>query len=191
MTPNPARAALALDDLLSTPAGRAVLGEAARHAPTWFADQAGAAAADAVRWLEFEATFMNAGKVGNVDRAEVPDWIRLGVTVAWTTWVLGRGSTCLHSPTVDRPEPVFATAWQPGLIACSRCIHLTVLRPGSVADRTCDGCGHVVAGLDDGEGIHPGRVQFGPLLYAYGTCPGCVPVGIEQPRKIHSQGGSK
>jgi hypothetical protein len=59
---------------------------------------------------------------------------------------------------------MFAVAWRPGLVACARCIHLTVLRPGSRADRRCDCCGRIVADIEHAEGIHPGRLQYGALL---------------------------
>lgn len=169
------RAALALDDLLADPHGRAALAALNAYAPTWLVDQGDAAAADAYRWLEFEAPLIG-GKLGRLDHAALAGWVRLGVVSTWTAWSLGQGSTCMHAPSVDRPEPVFAAAWRPGLVACARCVHLTVLRPGSPADRTCDACGHVVAGIDHGEGIYPGRLQFGPMLYAYGTCDGCRPL---------------
>jgi hypothetical protein len=142
--------------------------------PTWFRDQVNAAADDAHAWMQLEASLIGS-PVKSGDVASIPGWMRLGVLTTYTQWAAGLGSTCMHNPTIDSPEPVFATAWQPGLVACARCIHLTVLRPGSKADRTCDGCGHVVAGLQHGEGIYPGRVQLGPLVYAVGTCKSCRP----------------
>jgi len=105
----------------------------------------------------------------------MPEWVRLPMLETYVGWCTGRGSTCIHAPAPDRPEPMFAVAWRPGLVACARCIHLTVLRPGSRADRRCDCCGRIVAGIEHAEGIHPGRLQYGALLYGWGACPDCVP----------------
>jgi hypothetical protein len=174
MIGSPARAALVLDDLLTDPHGREVLAELRRHVPTAVADQDQAAAADALRLLRFEAPFIG-GEVTETAHADVPDWVRLPMLETYLGWCAGKARTCLHSPAPDRPEPVFATAWQPGLVVCSRCVQLTVLRPGSRRDRTCDRCGRVVAGIEHGDGIFAGRLQYGPLLYAWGACSDCLP----------------
>jgi len=115
------------------------------------------------------------GEVTELDFAAMPEWVRLPMLETYVGWCTGRGSTCIHAPAPDRPEPMFAVAWRPGLVACARCIHLTVLRPGSRADRRCDCCGRIVAGIEHAEGIHPGRLQYGALLYGWGACPDCVP----------------
>ncbi len=163
-----------LDELYTTPRGRQTITEINRYAPTALADQGRAAADDALHFLKLEAPFLRA-PVSEVDIAELPEWLRLDLLTTWTGWTAGTGRTCMHSPHPDRPEPVFAAAWRPGLVACARCVHLTVLARGSRADRTCDRCGYVVAGIEHGEGIHPGRVTFGPIVFAYGTCPDCRP----------------
>jgi hypothetical protein len=169
-----ARTALVLDELYRTPRGRQAINEINRYAPPALADQGRAAASDALRFLELEAPYLGA-PVTEVDIAAIPEWLRLDLLSTWTAWLAGTGRTCMHDPHPDRPEPVFAAAWLPGLIACRRCIHLTVLRPGSVKDRTCDRCGRVAAGLEHGEGIHPGRITFGPIVFAFGMCPDCRP----------------
>jgi hypothetical protein len=168
-----ARTALVLDELYTTPRGRQTITELNRHATTALVDQGRAAARDAHEWLEFEAPLLGA-PVTELDIATLPEWLRLDLLTTWAAWSAGTGRTCMHSPHPDRPEPVSAAAWRPGLVACARCVHLTVLPPGSTADRTCDACGHVVAGLPD-EGISPGRLTFGPMVYGYGVCPECRP----------------
>jgi hypothetical protein len=169
-----AHSALALDELFRDPHRDEMLAEINAQVPPAVADQRQAAARDAHRFLELEAPFLGA-PVEELDIARLPDWLRLDLLSTWSGWTSGTGRTCVHDPRPERPEPVFAAAWRPGLIACQRCIHLTVLRPGSKADRTCDCCGHVVAGLDQGEGISPGRLTFGPIVFGYGLCSSCTP----------------
>jgi hypothetical protein len=178
-----ARAALVLDELYTTPRGRQTITDLHQHqyASTGLADQRRAAADDALRFLQLEAPLLGA-PVTELDIAALPEWLRLDLLSTWTTWQAGSGRTCMHDPRPDRPEPVFAAAWLPGLIACARCIHLTVLPRGSRKDRTCDRCGHVVAGIDHGEGIHPGRITFGPIVFGYGTCPDCKPIDLGHDR---------
>ncbi|SCL20480.1 hypothetical protein [Micromonospora inyonensis] len=81
------------------------------------------------------------------------------------------------APTRPAPAaPVVAAAWKPGLIVCHACTYLTALPRGSDRDRTCDACGRVCAGVEHGDGIHPGMVQLGPLVYQYGVCGDCKPI---------------
>jgi hypothetical protein len=165
--------ALALDELYTGPHRTEVLAKINARVPTAVADQRQAAAQDAHRFLELEAPLLGA-PVEELDVAALPGWLRLDLLSTWTGWTTGTGKTCMHDPRPDRPEPVFAAAWRPGLVVCRRCVYMTVLRPGSKADRTCDGCGHVVAGLDRGEGICPGRLTFGAVIFGYGLCEGCA-----------------
>ncbi|MDN5751364.1 MAG: hypothetical protein L0H64_23170, partial [Pseudonocardia sp.] len=88
-------------------------------------------------------------------------------------WAIGTADTCTHQPHPDRPQPVHAAAWRPGLIACSRCPHLLALARHDVRDRTCDGCGHQCAGPDHGDGIRPVMIAAGALSYAVGVCRDC------------------
>ena len=67
-------------------------------------------------------------------------------------------------PNPDRPEPVFAAAWKPGLIVCALCTPL--LKLVGEADKTCDGCGHACAGVDVGDGICTVTVMLSALSYA-------------------------
>ena len=146
-----------------------------RHAvPVALRDQTEAATDDAHRVLLAEAAAL--GVEGeNIPHRDMAEWVRLPLLDTWVRWCTGRGRTCLHEPHPDRPEPVFAAAWRPGLVACARCPHLIQLRRGSAKDRTCDRCGRVTTGPERGDGIHPGRVQLGPLLFAYGCCGDCRP----------------
>jgi hypothetical protein len=73
----------------------------------------------------------------------------------------------MHNPDPNKPQPLFAALWRPLLVVCERCTHLLSLRPGSEADRTCDGCGRVF------DGIYPGMGSYGPLSFQYGVCAGC------------------
>lgn len=70
---------------------------------------------------------------------------------------------------------MYAAAWRPGLVVCAACLVLLTLPARSVATRTCDGCGHVCAGVDAGDPIHPCAVGFGSLIYRFGVCGGCRP----------------
>jgi len=146
---NTGRATLALDDLLTDPLGRELLAEVNADLPAHLVDQLDAARDDTLRLLRFEAPLIG-GQVTELDFAGMPEWVRLPMLTTYVAWALGRGKTCTHSPTPQRPEPVFAVAWRPELVTCARCVHLTVLHPGSRLDRTCDCCGRVVAGIDRG-----------------------------------------
>lgn len=171
--------ALALDELLQAldadpELARGWLEQHTSHIPTALRDQLQAARSDARRWFLTESTLIG-GDVHHPGPDDIPTWIRLPLYLTCIEWLTGRARTCLHDPHPDRPEPVFAAAWRPGVVHCAACPQLTALRRGSAADRTCDGCGRVVAGPESGDGIFPGRIQLGPLLYAYGTCRDCRP----------------
>lgn len=162
-----------LDDLLSTEVGRARLADLAALFPAALRDQHEAAESDAHIWLGLEASALG------VDMSEVsellsdlPGWVRLDMLSVYVAWQSGQARTCTHSPSGQRPQPVLTAAWRPGLVACARCTHLINLRPGSVPDRRCDECGRVTSGQGD-DGIHPCRVQYGPMLYAFGLCGDC------------------
>ncbi len=154
--------ALALDELLThmAPAQARALAEWAEHdAPPavrahW--DQNAAASRDALALLDAEAVLLGGTGRISAPHGDVPGWVRLGASAA-------------------RPEPVYAAAWRPGLVACIACLHLLELPRGSAASRTCDSCGRVTTGVEHGDGIHPCRVQYGPLTLAFGTCGDCLP----------------
>lgn len=133
-------------------------------------DQMDAAAAEALALAE---QGLDDARRAWVPHAEVPGWLRLGLTDTLRSWIDGTGRTCVHNPVPSHPSPVVAAAWKPGLVCCAPCAaHL--LRLAGDADKTCDLCGRVVAGLDEGDGIHPNRVTFGALVYLYGACGDCT-----------------
>lgn len=102
-----------------------------------------------------------------------PAWVRLGALDTLVAWLAGMGSTCTHDPHPTRPQPLVAGAWKPRLVVCLKCTHL--LRVGLTADtdRTCDGCGRVVAGLDGGDPIYPSALHVSVLQYGFGVCADC------------------
>jgi hypothetical protein len=167
------RAVIALDDLLLRPDVAGIVGRLRAAAPTWLVDQLDSAARDIEAGVDLMcATGVAAGKK-HVPAAAVPDWVRLGALDTLVCWITGGASTCMHSPVPDRPTPLYAAAWRPGLIACGACVHLLALPRGYVADRRCDGCGHLTTGVGNGDGIWPTVVALGPLSYSLGCCRDC------------------
>ncbi|WP_214365627.1 hypothetical protein [Pseudonocardia sp. H11422] len=167
------RAALDLDDLLADDALLdALRDELGPLVPTAYADQAAAAAADTRHLLDRLAPHIE-GKVTGCRTTDIPAWVRLPLLATHTRWALGHARTCLHAPDLRRPQPVYAAAWRPDLVVCMACTRLVDLRPGSRADRTCDGCGHVTTGPEHGDGIRPCAVTFGSMLWAWGACERC------------------
>ncbi|MFY1589128.1 hypothetical protein ACN267_32250 [Micromonospora sp. WMMD734] len=172
--------ALALEALMLHPRYEELMAHVRAHTPTGHVDQVDAAADDALRLM---TTVGRAAYDGHQRHhpttADVPGWLRLGLLDTLTAWVDGQAVTCRHQPTPDRPQPIVAAAWRPRLVVCSRCVHLTALARGSARDRTCDACGRVCAGVEHGDGVYPGMVQLGPLVYQYGTCDGCRPPAVD------------
>lgn len=119
-----------------------------------------------------------AGTLHEVRWADIAPWVRLQVLDVWASWHEGTAETCPCWPVPQRLELVVTALWRPGLIACPDCAR-TLLRARGEADRTCDLCGHVVAGLDEGEPIYPRTLAYGHMLVSWGECPGCktVPPG--------------
>jgi len=161
--------ALAWDELLSTltPADAEVIRSVM---PVALRDQIDAAATAALFATMSEMEAHGAGPPRGLTHGDIPGWLRLSILDALAQFMAGSASTCLHAPTPDRPEPVYAAAWRPGLVVCGECLHL--FRLAGAADRTCDCCGQVC------DGIHAARLLFGPLVYMYGTCAGCLTEGI-------------
>ena len=144
--------------------------EMRRTAPLHLVDQFDAAATQAERLLKDMGRDLGA-TLGGLDYAAVPDWLRLSLVDTWLAFIAGTADTCMHAPVVSRPEPVVAAVWRPALIVCTACTHLTKVT--GEADRTCDRCARVCTGLA-GDRIHPCSLTFGPLLYMFGLCPGCM-----------------
>lgn len=111
-------------------------------------------------------------KTRSVPRKGLVDWVRLGMYDALAQWFFGRSKTCMHMPNPQFPQPVFAAAWKPGIVVCGRpsCMNLLVVT--GVANKTCDGCGHICEGLPD-DGITPVTSFVGSLGYQVGVCNDC------------------
>lgn len=141
-------------------------------APTAMRDQLDAASRDARAVAELAMT-MTGGIERNEDRhpAATPEWLRLGAFHALVEFLTGAGRTCLHDPRPRNPQPLFSAAWKPGLVVCAGCTHLFAVK--GEASKLCDGCGHVCAGPEHGDGIYEVTVMAGPLGYCAGLCTDC------------------
>lgn len=100
----------------------------------------------------------------------IVEWVRLGMLDILLKWFDGTALTCIHRPSPNSPEPVWAAAWKPGVIVCDRCTDMLAVT--GVADSTCDGCGHVCQGLPH-DGITPFATFIGCLGYQVGACDSC------------------
>lgn len=160
-----------LDALYATAQGRALLRRVAElEDPEWVRELDELVTSIRDRLPEFSQT----------EWAPLPAWVRLQVLDTWTRWVHGQATTCAHWPVVERPELVAAALWRPGLVTCIDC-GVFMFRLTGAADATCDGCGHVCAGPDAGDPIHPCVLQFGPMLLSWGACQECRPPGQVSP----------
>jgi hypothetical protein len=131
-----------------------------------FVDQLSAAARDMIGRAEYA--------LGNpgffVEGDDMSGWLRLGLFDAFLGWANDKGQTCEHRPDVNFPQPVWAAAWKPGLVVCALCTDL--LTTDRVTDKTCDGCGHVCAGIPD-DPIVAVSVLAGGFCYLAGACRDC------------------
>lgn len=168
--------AVALDELLCDPAAAELLTRVRKAMPVSFRDQTDAAAGAVLRGMQQLAEREGTGPPSLRTPAGVPPWLRLNLLTAMVAWVTGEARTCLHAPHWSRPEPMFASAWRPDVVACAACCpHLHKLPRGSAADRTCDACGRVTAAPDVGGGIASGALACGDFVLLYGTCRDCTP----------------
>lgn len=172
--PNPTAGdvVLALDELLChlTPAD---VDHIRAMTPAWLLDQGDAAVNEMARNLQAGEQAGLFAAVANLPTDQHPAWVRLGALDAMVRWWGGKHSTCMHGPHPMRPQPIVSAAWKPGLIVCAACQHLLRVPEGSVADRTCDGCGKVVAGVDSGDPMYPFTVVCGVLSHRVGVCQAC------------------
>lgn len=165
---------LALEALMAHPDAGQIAAELRAQAPGPFLDQADAAARHAAHVLDQLGPKLDA-RPEDVAAADIPGWLRLSLADALAGFLTGRADTCRHAPTPARPQLVAAAACKPGLVVCGACAHQLVAGPtGGPADRTCDRCGRVCSGLDD-DGISPGVVRYGPLVFTFGVCSDCLP----------------
>jgi hypothetical protein len=129
---------------------------------------------DQVRKAQAEGISDRESVLGNkarwVPHLGLPEWVRLGMYDVLIRWSEGRALTCSHQPSIDRPQPVYAAAWKPGVVVCGQC--QPMLRVIGLADRTCDGCGHECMGMPD-DGILPVSAFTGALAYQVGVCVSC------------------
>lgn len=100
----------------------------------------------------------------------LPEWVRLPMFDICLKWDQGEALTCIHDPRPDRPEPVFAAAWKPGVVVCGKCTDMLSVAD-TPADAICDGCGHVCSMPDDG--ICPIGAFASMLCYQLGVCMSC------------------
>lgn len=131
-----------------------------------FTDQLSSATRDMKR--RAEQALGNPGYL--IDRDDMSGWLRLGMLDAFLAWANDKGRTCGHRPDVRFPQPVWAAAWRPGLVVCELCTDLLTIGP--VTDKTCDGCGHVCAGMPD-DPVVAVSVLAGGFCYLAGACQEC------------------
>ncbi|MDH6460888.1 hypothetical protein M2302_001054 [Micromonospora sp. A200] len=167
--------ALALERLMLHPAYDRFVEYARTVMPVGLVDQADAAATEAHAILADAAVRLADGKGKGMSAGDLPGWLRLGLLDTLSAFAAGRATTCRHNPDATRPRPVLAAAWRPGMVVCPGCAHLLSLKHDPVADAVCDSCGRQCAGVEHDDGIYPGMVQLGPLIYQYGTCGDCRP----------------
>lgn len=151
--------AIMVDRLLHDPKLRPILATIAAGFPaeSWFVDQLNAARRDADALLD---------RMQPECSGRAPDWVRVGATAAAVRWgVLDDVATCSHQPHHDRPEPVYAAAFRPGLVTCQQCI--PALLHGA-SPYHCDRCRetHVEICL-------MGSMQLGVMTWLFHICRSC------------------
>ncbi|MEV1331502.1 hypothetical protein AB0J20_18215 [Micromonospora costi] len=166
---------LALEQLMLDPAYDRFVEHARAVMPVGLRDQHDAAATEAHTILSGAAVRLGDNLSYPTTAGDLPGWLRLGLLDTISQFAAGRATTCRHNPQADRPRPVLAAAWRPGVVVCPPCAPLLSLKHDPAADAVCDSCGHQCTGIEHGDGIYPGMVQLGPLIYQYGTCGDCRP----------------
>ncbi len=132
--------------------------------PVAYRDQMGAVTTDARRLAKIGYGTQPA----ELDLLKIDEWLRLGMLDVFIRWAADTVDTCMHMPSIDRPEPVWGCAWKPNLVVCKRCMPL--LKVTGDANITCDCCGGVFA-----SGVTPLAVGYGPMTYSAGACETCTP----------------
>lgn len=80
---------------------------------------------------------------------------------------------CMHTRTGQKSAtPLIAPLWDRA-VWCSTCAPASRPPIGSIADRTCDRCGHVCA-VTLGDKIYPAAVLAGMVLVVFGLCRDCL-----------------
>lgn len=140
------------------------------QAPTWYTDQASAAALDARRVADESGWGGEPTEPVFTSARDHPQWLRRRILAATLEWFLGRAVTCQHTPRARAPVPVFAASWKPGAIVCQECLHLLAPPLCSREYRTCASCG-VTRETEDllvGSGL-----IAGPVTYWFRVCERC------------------
>src|SRR5271165_2840053 len=162
--------AVDLDEALSRLTA-AQLAAIKRVTNTAWADQLHTAQKESVALMEAAENMPGGSR--RLPHTDIDAWLRLGLLDTLCKWLDGTARTCMHSPDPRRPEPVWSAAWKPGLVVCAHCVGL--LKAVGDADRTCDVCGRVCAGVEHGDGIFTVTVWAAALAYSGGTCTACRP----------------
>lgn len=139
-----------------------------------FRDQVQAAAAHAGSVAQSNARARGLRVRDGIPHADTPAWLRRGMLRAIVVWMGRIGETCPHAADRSNVQPISLAAWNPMRATCLACTATLAVEHGSVADRTCDGCGTVTDGR---AGMYPGTMIFGPFTYFYGTCADCRVTG--------------
>src|SRR5688572_19299880 len=147
---------LALEKFLTDPRSTPILRAIREAQPSHHRDQIDAARRHTEHSFQLLASLLRDSSETWTDLTDSPTWLRLDILSRITGLINGTADTCRHGINPDQPQPVFAAACKPNLVACSHCLHLLAMPKGSRADATCDGCGHVCAGPEHGDGIFPG-----------------------------------
>jgi hypothetical protein len=130
-------------------------------AATAYADQLSAAVREAQTVMRDLSQAMNEPMV----TTRPTGWLLaqgLAVQAAMNT---GTARACRH--VADSPTVAYAAVWKPGFITCLACRPL--LAPSPLEDLICDKCQTHTPG-----GLHPCTVAVGPIILAFGLCPGCL-----------------
>lgn len=116
----------------------------------------------------------------DLEFAEQPGWLRLGIMMAVARWLDGQVRTCPHIPTAEQPEPVHLALWLPDMVVCGKCTDLLVA-PGHPS---CAGCGvsnETESEVNsEAEGSNSPRlviVVAGPVAVRVFSCAECMPRG--------------
>lgn len=167
------RVALLAEELLTRPDGDELVAELRARVPAEVLDQHDAAAAELRAGIDRMISASGGDLVEDQGGDDLPRGMLLGVCVTVVGWRAGRGATCEHTADPRIAQPVLLAAWRPDLVVCTGCPHLLALPRGSAADRTCDGCGRVTAGVEHGDGVCVGAVVAGSVTAMFGLCREC------------------
>jgi hypothetical protein len=116
----------------------------------------------------------------DLEFAEQPGWLRLGIIMASARWLAGQVRTCPHNPTAEQPEPVHLALWLPDLVVCGECTHLLVAPEHPI----CAGCGisnEVKSRIEDSASPRLVIVVVGFVAVRVFACAECMPRAQQPP----------